>query len=130
MNRVEIQGGVTRDPTLRETKNGYHVCEVTLAVNGCRYDAQKREQVVQTTYVAVVFYGEWAEIVSQRHRGDELYVIGEISQEVREKSDGKTETKTKVRGHWFNVTRRSSGRTRSVEQTQKDDGYDPDEDPF
>jgi hypothetical protein len=49
LNRVELVGGLMRDPETRQAKNGQSFLEVTLAVNGTRFDPTIGEQVVTST---------------------------------------------------------------------------------
>ena len=70
----------------------------TVAVNGARYDAQAKQQVVTTTYVRLVAFGWLAEQLSEMDlkQGEEVLVVGELDNTEREKADGTTERKTSV----------------------------------
>lgn len=98
MNKVEITGGLVRDPELRFTQNGFAIMELTVAVNEPRYDSKEKSQVVNTSYIACVAFGWLAESIADldMHKGDEAYVIGKLDQRTIEKDDGSKESKTKV----------------------------------
>lgn len=108
MNRVELVGGLTRDPEIKITQSGAVTWFATIAVNGTRYDTETRGQVVKTTYVALSAFGWLAEQLTEGayERGDELHVLGELDQYEIEKEDGKKDRKTRVRPLVVNVTRR------------------------
>lgn len=98
MNRVEISGGLTRDPEIRYLPSGVGVLDLTVAVNGARYDSDKREQVVTTSYISCNCFGWLAEQIANTglSKGDEVYVLGELEQRSYETRDGKKESKTRV----------------------------------
>lgn len=111
MNRVEVSGGLTRDPEYRMVGSyGTHLLEMTVAVNGTRYDSEQRQQVVKTTFVQVQAWGYVAEFLTQQHgplsKGDEVHVVGELDQRTVEKSDGSKESKTRVTAVHIDVLRR------------------------
>ncbi len=98
LNKVELIGGLTRDIHMTYTKKGTAIVELSLAVNGARYDFEARGQVVTTVYVQVQCFGATAERVAETEirQGDEVYVLGELDQREVEKRDGTTERKTRV----------------------------------
>lgn len=100
MNRVEIRGGLVRDPEFRFVgDNSTPLLEMTVAVNGTRYDRAKNSQVVKTTFVQVQAWGVIADEVMNKYglaKGDEVYVLGELDQREVEKADGSKERKTRV----------------------------------
>lgn len=108
LNRVELQGGLTRDVEIRSFGWG-DIADLNLAVNGTRWDREKGEQVVTTTFVQVEVFGPMAPRCANLNRGDEVYVIGELTQHEREKKDGTKEKKTRVRALQVTLTRKSRG---------------------
>ena len=153
MNRVEIAGGLTRDAELRFTPGGAAVLNMTVAVNGTRYDGDARQQVVTTSYISVEAWGSLAEESAELDitKGTEVHVIGELTQRTTEKSDGSKESKTRVKALVINVVRRRAGSSpaaRSVKQAAEGfsaapsassgppphdappPGYNDDEEPF
>jgi single stranded DNA-binding protein len=110
LNRVELVGAVTRDPVLAFSERGTAWMELTLAVNGTRYDGE--QQQVTTTFVTVSLFGWLAEQVAEEDlgKGEEVYVLGELSQRERQRKDGSKESKTRVEAKlvWPTRRRRSS----------------------
>jgi single stranded DNA-binding protein len=96
LNRVELVGGLMRDPETRQAKNGQSFLEVTLAVNGTRFDPTVGEQVVTSTFVTVMMFGPPADMVAELSKGDEVYVLGELGQREVHTSSGGTEKRTRV----------------------------------
>ena len=66
MNRVELTGGLVRDPELRYTPGGAPVCEFTVAVNEAGWNAKERKQDVFTTFVSVQAWMSLAEQIAER----------------------------------------------------------------
>lgn len=97
INRVELVGGLTRDPEFRITPTGTSTWFATVAVNGSRYDSQSGGQVVKTTYVALSAFGWMAEQLYENSyvKGEELHIVGELDQYEVEK-DGQKDRKTRV----------------------------------
>jgi single stranded DNA-binding protein len=96
LNRVELVGGLTKDPVVREGRNGGQFVELQLAVNGTRFDPDEGKQVVSTTFVVALLFGPPADLAGELTKGDEVYLLGELGQrEVRTK-DGETDRKTRV----------------------------------
>ncbi len=110
MNRVELVGGLTRDPDFRVLDSGAVVCNVTLAWNEVVWSGAEQKDVVRTHYLAVVAWAELAEYVNNAFRkGDRIYVLGELCQETIEKADGKKESKTRVRALVIRPVRKRYG---------------------
>lgn len=144
MNRVEVSGGLVREPELTYMeRSGSALLELTLAVNGTRYNHESRGQEVTTSYVAVKAWGSLAEALVEENlsKGDELYVLGELEQRTIEKRDKSKESKTHVKALGYHVVRNraASGRTPapavSSPPTTGDPGptepaWAPDEEPF
>lgn len=138
MNRVEISGGLTRDPELRFlTGSGAAVLNMTVAVNEARWSAKDSAQVVVTSYISCEAWLSLAEEIadSDLKKGDEVYVVGRLSQSKIEKPDGKSESKTRVEVlAWSLVRSRRMSSTRVNAQQEPDPvpppGYNPGEEPF
>jgi single-strand DNA-binding protein len=97
LNRVELTGTLTRDPQLEWLPNS-GTATMTLAVNGARYNHETRDHEVTTTFVSVLVFGFQAEALHSGKvgRGDEVHVVGALSQREIKKRDGSTEKKTRV----------------------------------
>lgn len=98
MNRVELVGTLVRDLEMRYLPSGLALVEISLAVNGTRYDSTARETVVTTLYTTVSVWGWAAEKVANDGvtRGDSVHVLGELEQREIEKPGGGKEKKTRV----------------------------------
>lgn len=106
MNRVELSGGLTRDPDYKVSQHGTPWLRLSVAVNDAEYDPATRQQVVTTTYVTVLLFGHQAEtLVETLRQGDEVHVVGRLDQTEQEGRDGKLERKTRVRAHFVLPTR-------------------------
>lgn len=109
LNRVELEGGLVRDPELRALPSGTFVCDFTLAVSGTKWDAEAHREVVDTSYFRCVLWFEQAEKFAETyHKGDQIYLVGQLTQDEVETREGKKERKTKVRVMWTRGLRRST----------------------
>jgi single-strand DNA-binding protein len=110
VNKVELAGGLPRDPELRFIPSGVAICEFSIAVREAYWSGKDREEKVRTSYIGCFAWAELAEYIAEKfHRADEVYLIGQLTQEEYEK-DGKKHSKTKVRVLTINPVRRASGR--------------------
>lgn len=116
MNKVEIEGGLKDDPAQGTGPGGVPYWTATLAVNGTRYDAAMRRQVVTTEWIFVKAWGPVAErlIEENLRQGDAVYVLGELSQRSVPGADGKADRKTRVNAKSYSVTRSASNRRRAA----------------
>lgn len=111
LNRVELTGGVTREIELQSFGWG-DLIELSLAVNGNRYDPESRGQVVTTTYVMVTVFGAQATklLTLGVGKGDEVYVLGMLDQKTITSSKGEKLNKTRVNALFVEPVRvRSKG---------------------
>lgn len=114
MNRIELKGGLTRDPESRVLESGQTMCWMTLAVNGTRYDTASRQQVVKSIFVACQGWGPVAVEMLSLHKGDEVYLVGELDQ--YKKADEEKHS-TRVTVFTLSVLRES---TRQSQQQEED----------
>lgn len=110
LNRVELIGGLTRDPSFTTVGSGFPLAELSIALNGTKYDSTEKAQVVTTTYATVQAAGWLAEqvMVMGLTRGAEVYVLGALDQTEIEKADGTKDRKTRVVAARIEVTRSRS----------------------
>lgn len=123
INDVRVGGGLVRDPELRFLPSGVALLEFTVAVNDARYDSQARSQVVTTEFVACQAWGWLAEKVAGigLSKGDEVFVLGKLSQREFEKKDGSKERKTRVVAYLVEPTKmRQDGRSQPTTPQQPD----------
>lgn len=87
-NQVTLAGNITRDIELRTTGSGTSVCDVGLAVNDRRKNAQG-EWVEETLYIDVTLWGRTAEVCQQYcQSGSPILVSGKLKMD--EWQDGET----------------------------------------
>lgn len=94
-NDTRLSGHLTTDPRPFTTDAG-DGCEFTLAVTDQWRDREKQLQE-RTDYVGVVCYGPCRDRAMRLTKGDRVLITGKLRNEVVPKSDGKSETKTKLR---------------------------------
>jgi len=77
-NRVVLIGNLTRDPELRELPSGNSVCNLRIACNGIRRDAEG-EYRERPLYFDVAAFGGLAESVARyMHKGSLVAVDGRL----------------------------------------------------
>jgi single-strand DNA-binding protein len=78
INRVVLVGRLTRDPELRALPSGSSVCDVRIACNSSRKDADG-EFHEKPNFFDVSVYGSQAETVSSyMHKGSRVAVDGRL----------------------------------------------------
>jgi single-strand DNA-binding protein len=78
INRVVLIGNLTQDPELRELPSGHSVCNLRIACNGIRRDAEG-EYSERPLYFDVATFGGLAENVARyMHRGSLVAVDGRL----------------------------------------------------
>ncbi|RMF95384.1 MAG: single-stranded DNA-binding protein [Planctomycetota bacterium] len=97
-NRVILVGNLTRHPELRSTPSGTHVCEIGVAVNDRRKNANG-EWVEEATFVDVTFWGRTAEIICEYlTKGSPILIEGRLKLDTWETQDGQKRSKLRVVG--------------------------------
>jgi single-strand DNA-binding protein len=95
INKVLLMGRMTRDPELKELKQGTFVCNFGLALNRPFKD-KAGEWKNDTIFLDVECWGQLAERIGQTgNKGTEAFVEGSLKQESWEK-EGTKHTKIKV----------------------------------
>ena len=102
MNKLTIIGNVTRDPELRSINgvNGpTNVADFTVAVNSRR---SRNNQQEDAQFFRVSVFGARANVIQQYlHKGNKIYVIGELSARTYTAQDGTTRVSLEVRADDF-----------------------------
>ena len=94
-NRVVLVGNTTRDVELRKIPSGTEVCDLGLAVNERRRDAQGN-QIEDTTFVDVTLWGKTAVIAAEYTRkGSPVLIEGRLKTDTWE-TDVPKRSKLKV----------------------------------
>jgi single-strand DNA-binding protein len=109
LNKVEISGGLTRDPDLEFSERGFAICRFTVAVEETYWDREAGEKKVKSHYIGCVSFGETAEAIANTyHKGDVLYVLGSLAQ-VEVEKNGRKDRKTRVQVGFVRGIRRGRG---------------------
>ncbi|HWA98309.1 MAG TPA: single-stranded DNA-binding protein [Pirellulales bacterium] len=96
-NRVVLVGNLTRDPEIRYTTSSLAVCDIGLAVNDRRKNANG-EWIEETTFVDVTLWGRTAEVAGEYlKKGSSVLIEGRLKLDTWEK-DGQKRSKLKVVG--------------------------------
>ena len=89
VNVVVVTGNLTRDPELRHTGGGTAVCEMRIAVNTRRRDAQSGEWYDKPNYFDVVVFGARGEsCATYLTKGRPVAVDGRLDWREWEAKDG------------------------------------------
>ena len=92
INRVVLIGNLTRDPELRELPSGNSVCNLRIACNGIRRDAEG-EYRERPLFFDVAAFGGLAENVARyMHKGSLVAVDGRLEWREWETADRSRET--------------------------------------
>jgi single-strand DNA-binding protein len=99
LNKVQLIGNLTRDPELRSTRGGTHLCDFGLAINR-RWKDDHGETHEETTFVDVTFWGRIAEAITKwTKKGHSLYVEGRLQLDTWEdKQTGQQRSRLRVIG--------------------------------
>ena len=91
-----IEGFVTQDPTLKETKTGKHVCSFSLAVN----HFSKADTDPKVSFIDVETWEKLGQMCSKSiAKGRRVMIIGSLRQERWEGKDGKKQSRIKIVGN-------------------------------
>ena len=94
LNKVILIGYIGRDPEISRTPNGTAVCKFTVATTESRKDANGNWQN-ETEWHNIVVWGQSAERVSQRRKGEQVIVEGKLKTSSWDK-DGVKMYKTEI----------------------------------
>ncbi len=90
MQRTEIEGFVTHDPVLKETKNGKTVCTFSVAFN----QFSKPDTPPKVSYIDIETWEKLAELCHKNvTKGKRIMVFGPLRQDRWEGKDGKMQSK-------------------------------------
>jgi len=78
LNKVLLMGNLTRDPEMRVTPKGMHVCQFSLAINR-QFKMESGEAREEVVYIDVEAWGKQAETIGKYVvKGRPLYVEGRL----------------------------------------------------
>ncbi|MBQ5472210.1 MAG: single-stranded DNA-binding protein [Treponema sp.] len=96
LNSLIIEGNITKDAELKEPKEGFKVCEISVAVNRY-YKNLKGEGSTEVSYFDIEAYGKTAEIAAEKcTKGRGVRVVGRLKQNRWSDPDGKINSKVKI----------------------------------
>jgi single-strand DNA-binding protein len=97
-NRVILVGNLTRDVELRYIPSGMAVCDLGLAVNDRRKNAQG-EWIDDPVFVDVTLWGRTAEVASEYlSKGSPVLIEGRLKYDQWEGNDGQKRSRLRVVG--------------------------------
>lgn len=97
-NRVILVGNLTRDPEIRYIQSGTAVCDIGLAVNNRRKNANG-EWIEEPVFVDITLWERNAEVASEYlTKGSPLLVEGHLKMDTWQAQDGQKRSKLKVIG--------------------------------
>ena len=95
LNSILIEGNLTRDPNLNETKSGTSVCNFSLASN--RYYKKNGEGQNEVSFFDVETWSKLAENCGEYlKKGRGVRVVGRLKQDRWVDTEGKTRSKVKI----------------------------------
>ena len=99
INRVTMIGYLTRDPEIRQTKNGIPVADIAVALNRT-YGADNSEKREETTFVDVVLWDRQAELAEEYlAKGRLVCIEGRLQMDTwNDRESGKKRQKLRVVG--------------------------------
>jgi single-strand DNA-binding protein len=123
LNRVTLIGRMTRDPEVKELKNGLSVCNARMAVNQAYRDSNGDWQQ-EETFVTVVAWRRWAELCGEfLRKGSPLLVEGRLRSRSWEGQDGQTRNVLEVQASRIQFLEKSGASVKEAElETVEEEG--------
>ena len=91
-----IEGFITHEPVVKQTKTGKSLCQFSLAIN----HYAKEDEEPKVSYVDVETWNKTADICSKYlTKGKHIMVVGNLRQDRWEDKDGKLRSKIKIIGN-------------------------------
>lgn len=109
LNRVELIGGLTREPVLTfAAQTGVAICELSLAMDFGAWDPALRQRVLRTSYLSCRAWAEVAEQIAEAGLGpgDEVYLMGRVEQREIPREGKTPERKTTITVLIWQIVRR------------------------
>ncbi|MHC3995702.1 single-stranded DNA-binding protein [Thiomicrolovo sp. ZZH C-3] len=95
-NTVILVGNLTRDPELKYTQGGLAICKTGIATNR-KFKKQNGEQVDETMFIDITFFGRSGEIVNQYLRkGSKVLIEGRLMLEQWTDQNGQKRSKHSI----------------------------------
>lgn len=114
LNRVVLVGNLTRDPELRYLPSGTPVCNLGIAVNSRRKDADG-QWIDEANFFDIAAFGKQAENCSQfLAKGSQVAVDGRLRSRSWETNEGQKRSKVEVVAESVQFLGKPSGRGESA----------------
>jgi single-strand DNA-binding protein len=95
INRVTIEGRLTRDAVVKYSPQGKQICELSIAYNTYRKEGEEWVQA-STHFFDCVAWEAVAETASKFKKGDPVYIEGQLRQEQWKAQDGTSRSRVKI----------------------------------
>lgn len=110
VNKVILIGNVGQDPEIRALQNGDTVANLSLATSETWKDKNTGERKERTEWHRLVVFRKLADIVSQYvHKGDKLYVEGQLQTRKWQDNSGQDRYTTEINVHNMTMLSPRSG---------------------
>lgn len=122
INKVEVEGNLSRDPETKLSEGGAPYWAGSFGIPGVRWDRTTRQEVPKTTWARLVAFNDVARRLDEEGlvKGDSLLIVGALDTIVVDKNGAK-ETKTSIEVKSYDVQRRS----RAARQAPAEQAEDP-----
>lgn len=118
LNSLIIEGNVTREPELKETANGFKVCNVPIAVNRF-YKNSDGEGINEVSYFNIETFGKMAEACNEKcSKGRGIRVVGRLKQSRWTNTEGKKTSRVSIIAEHVEFKKRIAAET---EESEKND---------
>lgn len=122
VNKAIIMGNLGADPELRSTGNGARVASLSIAT-GRQWTDKSGQKQEKTEWHRVVLWEKLADIAEKYlHKGDTVYIEGEIEYRSYQDKDGVTKYMTEIRGRELVML---GGKGEGGQQRQQGGGQKP-----
>ncbi len=97
LNKVNLLGNLTQDPTLKNLASGQVVSAFNLATNYVWYDAKSKEKKTRADFHKVVAWGHLADIIATYlKKGSKIYLEGRLQNRNWDDKEGKKHYATEI----------------------------------
>lgn len=132
VNTVMIAGNLTKDPTLRHTRNGTPVANFSIASNR-RFRNSDNQWQEDVCYVGVVAWNRLAESCSEKlEKGSAILVEGELQSRSWHLEDGSSRSAVEIKARRIQFLSRwkDDDDEEGDDRDENDSDYDEDDDDF
>lgn len=121
-------GNLTRDPELKHTNQGTHICTFSVACNE-RHKDRDGNQKEKTEFINIVAWRQLAEICGKYlHKGKQVYIEGRIQTRSYDDKDGAKRYVTEIVADQMQMLGGGEG-NRQEQKDKRSDTVTPDKEP-